>query len=62
MVVTKIVVAAGYGGPEVLAVQQVDVPAPGRYRISASSAGARQEHWVDLVPQGGARLSLRWQE
>ena len=41
---------------------QVDVPAPGRYRISASYAGQRQEHWVDLVPQGGARLSLRWQE
>ncbi len=41
---------------------QVDVPAPGRYRISASYAGERQEHWVDLVPQGGARLSLRWQE
>ena len=41
---------------------QVDVPTPGRYRISASYAGERQEHWVDLVPQGGARLSLRWQE
>ena len=41
---------------------QVDVPAPGRYRISASYAGERQEHWVDLAPQGGARLSLRWQE
>jgi hypothetical protein len=41
---------------------QVDVPAPGRYRISVSYAGERQEHWVDLVPQGGARLSLRWQE
>ena len=43
-------------------ISQVDVPAPGRYRISASYAGQRQEHWVDLVPQGGARLSLRWQE
>lgn len=41
---------------------QVDVPTPGRYRISASYAGERQEHWVDLAPQGGARLSLRWQE
>ena len=41
---------------------QVDVPAPGRYRISASYAGERQEHWVDLALQGGARLSLRWQE
>ncbi len=41
---------------------QVDVPAPGRYRISVSYAGERQEHWVDLEPQGGTRLSLRWQE
>lgn len=41
---------------------QVNVPTPGRYRISASYAGERQEHWVDLAPQGGARLSLRWQE
>ena len=42
MVVTKIVVAAGYGGPEVLAVQQVDVPAPGtdQVLIDVRAAGA----------------------
>lgn len=41
---------------------QVDVPAPGRYRITATYAGATQEHWIELTPGGGARLSLRWQE
>lgn len=42
MVVTKIVVAAGYGGPEVLAVQQVDVPTPGtdQVLIDVRAAGA----------------------
>ena len=41
---------------------QLDVPAPGRYRITATYAGATQEHWIELTPGGGARLSLRWQE
>ena len=42
MVVTRIVVAAGYGGPEVLAVQQVDLPAPGadQVLIDVRAAGA----------------------
>ena len=36
------VVAAGYGGPEVLAVQQVDLPAPGtdQVLIDVRAAGA----------------------
>lgn len=41
---------------------QLDVPDAGRYRITATYAGATQEHWVELTPGGGARLSLRWQE
>lgn len=41
---------------------QLDVPEPGRYRITATYAGATQEHWVALTPRGGARLALRWQE
>ena len=41
---------------------QLDVPAPGRYRITATYAGATQEHWIELTPGGGARLSLRWKE
>ena len=41
---------------------QIDVPAPGRYRITATYAGATQEHWIELTPGGGARLSLRWKE
>lgn len=41
---------------------QVDVAEAGRYRISARFGGVTQEHWVDLVPGGGARLSLRWTE
>ncbi len=42
MVVTKTVVAADYGGPEVLAVQQVDLPAPvdGQVLIDVRAAGA----------------------
>jgi hypothetical protein len=41
---------------------QLDVPEPGRYRVTATYAGAAQEHWIELTPGGGARLSLRWQE
>lgn len=41
---------------------QVDVAEAGRYRISARFGGVTQEHWVDLVPGGGARLALRWTE
>lgn len=40
----------------------LDVPKAGRYRITATYAGAAQEHWVELTPGGGARLSLRWAE
>jgi len=42
VVVTKTVVAADYGGPEVLAVQQVDLPAPadGQVLIDVRAAGA----------------------
>ena len=41
---------------------QLDVAEAGRYRITATYAGATQEHWIELTPGGGARLSLRWQE
>lgn len=41
---------------------QLDVPEPGRYRITATYAGTTQEHWIELTPGGGARLALRWQE
>ena len=41
---------------------QLDVPEAGRYRITATYVGAAQEHWVELTPGGGARLSLRWTE
>lgn len=41
---------------------QVDVAEAGRYRISARFGNVTQEHWVDLVPGGGARLALRWTE
>ena len=41
---------------------QVDVAEAGRYRISARFGNVTQEHWVDLVPGGGARLTLRWAE
>ncbi len=41
---------------------QLDVPEAGRYRVTATYAGQTQEHWLDLSPGGGARLSLRWQE
>lgn len=41
---------------------QLDVPEAGRYRITATYAGSTQEHWIELTPGGGARLSLRWQE
>lgn len=41
---------------------QLDVPEPGRYRITATYAGVTQEHWVELTPGGGARLALRWRE
>ncbi len=40
----------------------VDVPAAGRYRISATYGGVTQEQWIDLKPGGGARISLRWRE
>ena len=40
----------------------VDVPAPGRYRITATYGGITQEHWMDLKPGGGARIQLRWLE
>ena len=41
---------------------QLDVAEAGRYRVTATYAGQTQEHWIDLSPGGGARLSLRWQE
>lgn len=41
---------------------QLDVAEAGRYRVTATYAGQTQEHWVELSPGGGARLSLRWQE
>lgn len=43
-------------------VGQIDVSEAGSYRITATYQGVRQEHWVELVPGGGASLSLRWRE
>lgn len=40
----------------------VDVPEPGRYRITATYGGVTQEQWLELKPGGGARISLRWRE
>ncbi|HRP25038.1 hypothetical protein [Thauera sp.] len=43
-------------------IAQIDVSEAGNYRITATYEGVRQEHWVELVPGGGASLSLRWRE
>ena len=40
----------------------VDVPSPGRYRVTATYNGHAQERWVDLESRGAARLELRWAE
>lgn len=41
-------------------VAHVDVAAPGRYRVSGVLNGVAVEQWVELKPQGGARIVLRW--
>lgn len=38
----------------------VDVPVSGRYRVVAQFEGRTLEQWVELKPQGGSRLVLRW--
>lgn len=40
----------------------VDVPAAGRYRITATHGGDTREEWLELTPGGGASLTLRWME
>lgn len=38
----------------------LDVPEPGRYRVTATYGGVTREQWVTLTPMGGARLVLSW--
>lgn len=51
-----IAVSADACGP----VAHVDVAVPGRYRVSGVLDGIAVEQWVELKPQGGARIVLRW--
>lgn len=41
-------------------VAHVDVAEAGRYRVHATLDGVSREEWVELEPQGGARLVLSW--
>lgn len=39
---------------------QVNVAAPGRYKVKASFGEQKQEKTLNLKPKGGQRLVLRW--
>ena len=39
---------------------QVNVAAPGRYKVKASFGDQKQEKTLNLKPKGGQRLVLRW--